>query len=134
MYLTEAGIEQFPFPCSLVGKNDYLMFQNIFSSMMMMMMMNYFCGMVDRRKSFSLISSRDNCQRSSPLWISDTPRAGFEPAQNLSSGFSWMKLCSSDNHYTTAPPNNNPPEFLSDSVKIFQKVFPTVMFIASQNS
>ena len=51
---------------------------------MMMMMMNCFCGMVDRRKAFSLISSRDHCQRSSPSWISDTPRAGFEPAQNLS--------------------------------------------------
>ena len=53
----------------------------------MMMMMNCFCGMVDRRKAFSLISSRDHCQRSSPSWISNTLRAGFEPAQNLSSGF-----------------------------------------------
>ena len=51
------------------------------------MMMNSYCGMVDRRKAFSLISSRDHCQRSSPSWISDTPRAGFELAQNLSSGF-----------------------------------------------
>ena len=34
--------------------------------LMMMMMMNCFCGMVDRRKAFSLISSRDHCQRSSP--------------------------------------------------------------------
>ena len=50
-------------------------------------LMNCYCGMVDRRKAFSLISSRDHCQRSSPSWISDTPRAGFEPAQNLSSGF-----------------------------------------------
>ena len=54
--------------------------------MMMMMMMNFFCGMVDRRKAFSLISSRDHCQISSPSQISDTPRAGFEPAQNLNSG------------------------------------------------
>ena len=53
---------------------------------MMMMMMNCFCGMVDRRKVFSLISSRDHCQRSSPSRISDMPRAGYEPAQNLSSG------------------------------------------------
>ena len=45
-----------------------------------------FCGIVDRRKVFSLVSSRDHCQRSSPSRISDTPRAGFEPAQNLSSG------------------------------------------------
>ena len=49
-------------------------------------MMNYFCGMVDQRKMFSLISSWDHCQRSSPWWISNMPRAGFEPAQNLSSG------------------------------------------------
>ena len=53
--------------------------------MMMMMMMNCFCGMVDRRKAFSLISSRGHCQRSSPSRVSNTPRAGFEPAQNLSS-------------------------------------------------
>ena len=53
---------------------------------MMMMMMNCFCGIVDRRKVFSLISSRDHCQRSSPSRISDTPRAGFEPAQNLNWG------------------------------------------------
>ena len=31
-----------------------------------MMMMNCFCGMFDRRKAFSLLSSRDHCQRSSP--------------------------------------------------------------------
>ena len=60
--------------------------------MMMKMMMNCFCGMVDRRKAFNFISSRDLRQRSSPSRISDTPRAGFEPAQNLSSGlveWSW---------------------------------------------
>ena len=55
--------------------------------MMMMMMMNCFCSMVDWQKAFSLISSRDHCQRSSPSRISDTLRAGFEPAQNLSSDF-----------------------------------------------
>ena len=49
--------------------------------------MNWFCGMVDRRKVFSLFCSRDHCQRSSTSRISDTPRTGFEPAQNLSSGF-----------------------------------------------
>ena len=53
---------------------------------MMMMMMHCFCGMVDRRKVFRLISSRDHCQRSSPLRISNTPRAGFEPSQSLNSG------------------------------------------------
>ena len=45
-----------------------------------------FCGMVDRRKVLSLISSRDHCQRSLPSQISNPPRAGFKPAQNLSSG------------------------------------------------
>ena len=36
-----------------------------------MKMMNCFCGMVDRHKAFSLISSRDLCQRSSPSQISN---------------------------------------------------------------
>ena len=34
--------------------------------MMMMMMMNCFCVMVDWQKAFSLISSRDHCQKLSP--------------------------------------------------------------------
>ena len=50
------------------------------------MMMNCFCGMVDQRKAFSLISSGDHCQRSTPLLISDAPWAGFKPVQNLISG------------------------------------------------
>ena len=50
--------------------------------MMMMMMMNCYSGMVDQRKAFNFISTRKLCQRSSPLRISDTLRAGFEPAQN----------------------------------------------------
>ena len=49
-------------------------------------LLNCYCGMVDRQKAFSLISSWDHCQRSSPSRISDRLRAGFEPAQNLSSG------------------------------------------------
>ena len=55
--------------------------------MMMMMMMNCFCGMVDRQKELGLIFSRDHFQRSSGWRISDTPRGGFEPAQNLTSSF-----------------------------------------------
>ena len=54
--------------------------------MMMMMMIIFFCGMVDRQKVCSIISSRDYCQRSLQSRISDTQRAGFEPAQNLISG------------------------------------------------
>ena len=49
----------------------------------LMRMMNCFCGVADRRKAFSLISSQDHCQRSSPLRISDTQRVGLEPPQNL---------------------------------------------------
>ena len=61
-----------------------------------------FCGMVDRRKTFSLISNREHCQRSYPSLLSDMSRAGFEPEQNLRSGFFWIKLCNRDNHYSTA--------------------------------
>ena len=50
--------------------------------------------MVDRRKVFRPISSLDHCQRSSPSRISNTPRAGFEPAQNLISSFvEWFCEC-----------------------------------------
>ena len=42
-----------------------------------MMMMNCFCGMIDRRKAFGLISSRDSCQNSSTSPISDTPQTGL---------------------------------------------------------
>ena len=50
------------------------------NSDIIVMMMNCFCGMVDRRKAFGLISSLDHCQRSSSSRISETPQAGFEPA------------------------------------------------------
>ena len=55
--------------------------------MMMVMMMNCFCGMIDQQRVFSLISSRDHCQRSLLLQISDTPLTGFELMQMLSLGF-----------------------------------------------
>ena len=69
----------------------------------MMMMMNCFCRMVDRRKVFSLISSRSH-SLSEILTIANLQHAAIrvwacaEPEFRLS----WMKLCSSDNHYTTA--------------------------------
>ena len=50
------------------------------------LMIHCFCGIVNRRKVFSLISRQNHCQRSWPTRISDTPQAGFESAQNLSSG------------------------------------------------
>ena len=36
-----------------------------------------FCGMIDQWKTFSLISSQDRCQRSSPTWISNMLQAGW---------------------------------------------------------
>ena len=56
-----------------------------------------FCDMLDRRKVLSLISYLEWCQRSSPSQISCTlqKEPGFR--------FIWMKLCNSDNHYTTSP-------------------------------
>ena len=56
-----------------------MMMMMMIMMMMMMMMMNCFCAIVDQRKTFSLISSRDHCLRSSLLRISDKPRTGLEP-------------------------------------------------------
>ena len=59
-----------------------------------------FCGMVDQRKTFSLIFSLDHCrQRFSQSWISDTPSRIWtcaEPEFRLC----WMELCSSDTYIT----------------------------------
>ena len=52
---------------------------------MMMMMLNCFYGVVDRQKWCSFISNRSHYQRFSPLQISDTPPARFDPVQDLSS-------------------------------------------------
>ena len=49
--------------------------------------MKCFCGMVDQWQTLSLISIQDQCHRFSMLQISHTPQAGFEPTQNLISGF-----------------------------------------------
>ena len=69
-------------------EGGFLNFMMMMMIMMMMMMivMDCFCGMVDRYGMISLISSQDHSQRSSPSRISDMPRTGLEPAQNLSSG------------------------------------------------
>ena len=42
-----------------------------------------FCGRVDRRTALSLISSWVHCQTFLPSQISDMPREGIEPAQNM---------------------------------------------------
>ena len=40
---------------------------------------------------FSLISCQEHCQRFSPLWIFDILQAGYEPTQNVISGFAeWI--------------------------------------------
>ena len=73
---------------------------------MMMMMMNCSCGMIDQRKAFSLISSGDHCQMClSVLTIANLWHAASRVWACAESEFrfSWMKLCSGDNHYTTAP-------------------------------
>ena len=70
--------------------------------MMMMLMMKCFCGLVDWWKTFSLISSQYHCQRSciANLWHSmRRVWTCTEPEFRLS----WMKLCSSHNHYTMVP-------------------------------
>ena len=66
-----------------------------------------FCGMVDQRKAFSLISSQHHCQEilttlnlqhaTSRTWICAEPEFRF----------CWMKLCSSDKHYTTKTRDNH---------------------------
>ena len=45
-----------------------------------------FCSMVDRRKAFKFIYFQPGPLSEIPSRTSDTPRAGFEPTQNLSSG------------------------------------------------
>ena len=59
-FLTESHLSQITFSVRLINKS--------------LMMMNCFCGMVDRQKAFSFISSRGYCQRSSASRISNTPR------------------------------------------------------------
>ena len=104
------------------------------------MMTNCFCSMADRQKTFSLISSWDHCQGSSPLWISDMPQAGFELVQNLSSSFvEWSCAVV----ITTTPPCQNIKllELCNSSVEIevlslsrtlkFQKIFAKLKFSQS---
>ena len=51
------------------------------------LMMNYFSGIFGRQKAISFISSRDHCQRFSPLQISNTSWAESKSGQNLRSDF-----------------------------------------------
>ena len=47
----------------------------------------FFAKWLTDKRRLRLIFSRDHCQTFSPSQISETRRAGFEPAQNLSSDF-----------------------------------------------
>ena len=69
------------------------MMMMIMMMMMAMMMMTCFCGMVDRQNAFSPISSL----------TFDTPRAGLEPAQNLSSGLIEKSCAAVITTYHSAP-------------------------------
>ena len=87
--------------------------------MVIMMMLDCFCGMVDRRKVFGLISSRDYCQRSSPSRISDTLWAGSEPAQNLiSSLVEWSCAVV----ITTTPLRHNDIPISNGSVQFYFEI------------
>ena len=58
-----------------------------------MMMMNSFRGMIDQQKAFTPYFQPRPLSEFFTITISDTPRAGFEPAQNLSSEPSLRWLC-----------------------------------------
>ena len=62
-----------------------------------------FCGIVDRRKAFCLISSRGLL--SEILTIANLRHTASKILNSAEPEFrlSWMKLCSSDNPYATAP-------------------------------
>ena len=71
-------------PRAVLPLSSFSKIRNIHGAflMMMMMMMNCFCGMVDQRNGFILISNQNHCQRSSPLRISDKLQVRLKPAQN----------------------------------------------------
>ena len=79
------------------------MYVCIYLSMYVGELMNCFSGMVDRRKAFSLISSRDHFVRDPHHREPPTRREQGLSLRRDWVQLSWMKLCSSDNHYTTAP-------------------------------
>ena len=68
------------------------------------MMMNCFCGIPNQRKAFSLFPARPI---SEILTIANLRHAVNKTWIYTEPEFSlfWMKLCSSDNHYTTVPHN-----------------------------
>ena len=96
--------------------HQQLLLGNSYINMMMMTVMNCFCGMVDRRKAFSLNTSMDHCQRSSPSRVSDTPRGRFEPAQTQCLSFvEWScarAITNTPRHHNVSPyVSRNPREW-----------------------
>ena len=88
--------------------------------------MNCFCGMVDQQKTFSLISSRVHCQRSTSLQISDMLWAGFEHAQNLSSGLvEWSYSVV----ITTTPQHQDIKNFQRHVCAFFSKMYKSQGFL-----
>ena len=71
-----------------------------------MKMIDCFCGMVDQRKVFSLISSQDHCQRSSPLQTCKHAASRIWTCAEPEFKICWKKLCSIDHNYTMAPHNH----------------------------
>ena len=71
---------------NLVPEEVFVNFSD-FVNRRLIMMKNYFCGIVDRRRVSSFISSRGNYQKFSPSQISSTSQAEFKSAQNLRLGF-----------------------------------------------
>ena len=74
---------------------------------LMMMMMNCFVVWLTDERCLALFPARSITTDPHPLRISDTPRAGFELAQNLSSGFvEWSSAVvitiTPRHHFTTA--------------------------------
>ena len=71
--------------------------------MMMMMMMNCFCGMLADKRCLALFSAgtivRNPHNRGSPH-----ATGRFWTWAESDFRLTWMKLCSSDKHYTTQPP------------------------------
>ena len=99
-------VEYFPHFNHFYVENLMMMMMIIMMIMMLMMMimrMDYFCGMVDPQKAFSLISSLDQTCQSKTLTIANLPHGSSRiwTCAEPKFGLSWMKLSSSDNHYTT---------------------------------
>ena len=99
--------------------------RSVMMMIMMIMMMNCFRGMIDRRKVFSLYSvgtnvrdsqHRKSLTRQKKIWTC------AEPEFRLC----WRKLCSSDNHYTTAPQS-----FIWCFIWIITWIFSYYMFLCT---